>query len=274
MSIHTPHNNYVLDIFSRKEESIEFFRVTLPKEVRDLLDLDGLEDTRESYMDEEHKESRTDKLYKIPMKSGGEAYCYLLFEHKSYLDPDIYTQLLRYLSNIYADQRKNLKQYWVVIPFVFYHGEEGWNLSTEFLDRFQLLPKEEILKKYVPNFTLNLYELQSNDPDFPTKLVSLKLLLRILKHIRDDPGDFMRVLKQTSKDLKEEPDFWKRVDILRAFMIYLNRARNDAEKFITVEYFREVEEEYMTVLDRMVEKGKMEGKLEGIEEGIEKGKAS
>ena len=61
MNIHTPHNNYVLDIFSGREESIEFFRVTLPGEVRKLLNLEGLEDTRESYLNNEQKKTKTKK---------------------------------------------------------------------------------------------------------------------------------------------------------------------------------------------------------------------
>ena len=121
------HDIYVRSIFAGLEESKEFFRVTLPSKIVELMDLDLLEDTHESFIGEELKESKTDKLYRIPLKNGKEVYTYILFEHKSYLDLNIYTQLLRYLSEIYQWQKKNNKKCSPVIPFVFYHGEKGWN---------------------------------------------------------------------------------------------------------------------------------------------------
>jgi predicted transposase/invertase (TIGR01784 family) len=258
------HDIYVRSIFAGLEESKEFFRVTLPSKIVELMDLDLLEDTHESFIGEELKESKTDKLYRIPLKNGKEVYTYILFEHKSYLDLNIYTQLLRYLSEIYQWQKKNNKKYSPVIPFVFYHGEKGWNQGTEFLDAFELSNAEEILQGYIPNFSINLYHLKLDDPDFPTKLLSLKLLLRILQHIRDNPESFASALRQTIKDLKEEKLEWKRVAILKVILYYMDSTRKDAGQFLDVEFYREVEEEFMTILEKI--------KKEGIEKGIEKGK--
>lgn len=264
MSNSSHHDLFVDNIFSGKEESIEYFRVTLPEKVLEILDIEKLEDTKKSFISEKLKESITDKLYRIPLKNGGEIYSYILFEHKSYLDPNIYTQLLRYLAEIYRWQKKNSGKYSPVIPFVFYHGEKGWNLGTEFLDVFELSNEEEILQEYIPNFSINLYHLKSGDPDFPTKLLSLKLLLRILQHIRDNPESFEKALRQTIKDLKQEKLDWKRVAILKAILYYMDGTRKDADQFLNVEFYREVEEEYMTILEKIKE--------EGIEKGIEKGK--
>lgn len=72
------HDLYVRSIFSGREESIEFFRVTLPKKILGILDIEKLEDTRETFISDQLKESRTDKLYKIPLKNGKEVYTYLL----------------------------------------------------------------------------------------------------------------------------------------------------------------------------------------------------
>lgn len=153
-----------------------------------------------------------------------------------------------------------------VIPFVFYHGEKGWNLGTEFLELFDLTEEEEILQEFIPNFSISLYHLKPDDPDFPTELLSLKLMLRIMQHIRDDPEFFKRALRQTIKDLSEEALEFKRVAFLKAILYYINKAREDADRYIDIEFYREVEEEYMTVLDKIeergIEKGKLEGKIE------------
>ncbi|MCZ8238351.1 MAG: hypothetical protein O9346_15860, partial [Leptospiraceae bacterium] len=67
-------------------------------------------------------------------------------------------------------------------------------------------------------FSIHLYHLKSDDSDFPTKLLSLKLRLRILQHIRDNPETFANALRQTISDLKQEKLEWKRVAILKASM--------------------------------------------------------
>jgi predicted transposase/invertase (TIGR01784 family) len=258
------HDIYVRSIFSGREESIEFFRVTLPKNILKLLDLEKLEDTQESFISGNQKESKADKLYKIPLKNGKEIYIYILFEHKSYYDPNIYTQLLRYLSLIYAKQMKNMKKYQIVIPFVFYHGEDGWDLGNQFLDAFYLSKEEEIIQNFIPNFAINLYQLKPENPDFPTEILSLKLLLRILQHIRDEPERYLAALRLTMKELSLEKTKWKRVEILETILNYMDKARKDSDRYHEVEYYKEVEEEYMTYLEKIEEKG--------IEKGIEKGR--
>ena len=40
---------------------------------------------------------QTDLLYRVRLANGGQAYIYFLFEHKSYPDPLVALQLLRYM---------------------------------------------------------------------------------------------------------------------------------------------------------------------------------
>jgi predicted transposase/invertase (TIGR01784 family) len=49
---------------------------------------------------------------------------------------------------------------------------------------------------------------------------------------------------------------------------YLLSTRKDAEKYRNKDFYKLLEAEYMTVLDKILE----EGELKGIEKGIEKGK--
>ncbi len=53
---------------------------------------------------------------------------------------------------------------------------------------------------------------------------------------------------------------------------YLNRARTDAEIYSEKEIIQGIEGEYMNVLDKIREEGKLEGKLEGRLEGKLEGK--
>ena len=94
------HDLFVKGFLSNLTEAIDFFDGSLPKSITNLLDLEKLELTKETFIGKDHDESRTDLLYRVPIKTGSSAYNYLLFEHKSYYDPKIFTQLLEYVSKI------------------------------------------------------------------------------------------------------------------------------------------------------------------------------
>ncbi len=91
------HDLFVKGILSNLTEAIDFFDGSLPKSITKLLELEKLELTKDSFIGKDHDESRTDLLYRVPLKRGSSVFIYLLFEHKSYYDPKIFTQLLEYL---------------------------------------------------------------------------------------------------------------------------------------------------------------------------------
>jgi predicted transposase YdaD len=137
-----PHDTFIKRIFANKEDAVAFFRATLPPEVQAILDLEQLEQTKESFLPKNQNLTQTDILWKIPTKSGTSIYTYLLFEHKSYHDPKIYFQLLGYLTQIYLWQKENGQELTPVIPFVFYHGERIWDLGLNFVDQFHPFYRE------------------------------------------------------------------------------------------------------------------------------------
>jgi predicted transposase/invertase (TIGR01784 family) len=257
------HDLFVKGFLSNLTEAIDFFDSSLPKSITNLLELAKLELTKETFIDQDHKESRTDLLYKVPLKRETSIYIYLLFEHKSYYDPKIFTQLLDYISKIYRWQLENQECLMVVIPFVFYHGERGWDLGENFHDSFPVnsIPKEFL--KFLPNFAIQLLELKSKGKAFQTRNLALRLYMRMIQIIHELPEEFKIHLKEIYTSLREETNFAKRIEILRNLLEYLNRARNDAEKYSEKEITQSIEEEYMNVLDKIREEGKLEGELKG-----------
>ena len=257
------HDLFVKGFLSNLREAIDFFDSSLPNSMTKLLDLEKLELTKESFIGIEHEESRTDLLYRVPQKGGSSVYIYLLFEHKSYYDPKIYLQLLEYLSKIYSWQIENKETPTIVIPFVFYHGERGWDLGEKFLDTFSANSIPEEFLKFLPNFAIQLLELKSKGKAFQTRNLALRLYMRMIQIIRELPDEFKNHLKEIYASLREEPNYAKRIEILRNLLEYLYRARNDAELYSTKEITKVIEDEYMNVLDKIREEGKIEGKLEG-----------
>ena len=256
------HDLFIKGILSNQTEAIDFFDCSLPESITKLLQLENLEFTKETFIGNDHKESRTDLLYKIPLKSGSFAYIYLLFEHKSYYDPKIFTQLLEYLSKIYNWQIENQENLTIVIPFVFYHGERGWDLGETFLDNFPVNSIPEEFLKFIPNFAIQLLELKSKGKAFQTRNLALRLYLRMIQIIREIPEEFKIHLKEIYTSLREEKNFTKRIEILRNLLEYLSRARNDAENYSVNEIIQGIEVEYMNFLEKIREEGELKGKLE------------
>ena len=256
------HDLFVKGFLSNLSEAIDFFDGSLPKSITNLLDLEKLELTKETFIGKDHDESRMDLLYKVPLKTGSSVYIYLLFEHKSYYDPKIFAQLLEYLSKIYSWQIQNQENLRIVIPFVFYHGDRGWDLGENFLDIFPVNSIPEDFLKFLPNFAIQLLELKSKGKAFQTRNLALRLYMRMIQIIRDIPEEFKIHLKEIYASLREEKDFAKRIEILRNLLEYLSRARNDAENYSEKEITQVIEEEYMNFLEKIKEEGKLEGKLE------------
>ena len=128
------------------------------------------------------------------------------------------------------------------------------------------LPKE--LQSYIPDFKIQLFELKPQAKEFETENLALHLFLRLIQITREKgeifEGELLRLLMLLSKEKQEA----KRVEILLEMVKYLLSTRKDAEKYRNKDFYKLLEAEYMTVLDKILE----EGELKGIEKGIEKGK--
>ena len=262
-----PSDKLIKKIFSKKQEAIDYFRENLPLNLVEHLDLENIQFGKEIFIGLEWDESRSDQLYKIPLKQGSHIYIYLLFEHKSYYDPKIYLQLLEYLSKIYRWQIDNEKELKVILPFVFYHGEESWNLGFKFQEMFSLdlTPKE--FHPFIPNFQIQLFELKRTGKEFQSKNLVLYLLIRLIQIIREEPDRFEDELIQLFTILSKEKEEAKRIEILLDIMKYIFSSRKDAERYNRKEIYKPLEAEYMTLLEKLEEKGELRGLEKGKIEG-------
>jgi predicted transposase/invertase (TIGR01784 family) len=204
-----------------------------------------------------------DMLYRIPSKNGNSLYLYVLFEHKSYHDPKIYFQLLKSLLKIYQWQMQTEKKLSIILPFVFYHGKEKWNLGYSFRDLFELKNTPEEVQTYIPNFAIDVFELSPKEKEIRTESRYLNLYLRLLQIIRESSLDFQRDFLPLLKELSKENDTSKKIEILGDLVQYILSTRKDAEKYTKREAYELLGGEFMTVLDKIIAKGKEEGREEG-----------
>ena len=101
MEIQNPRNKFFKAVISQIKYAKGLISIKLPEEMKTQIDWEGLRQEPGSFIDEDYKEHFTDALFSIPYKKK-EVLIGILVEHKSHPDPKVFSQLLRYQSNIYS----------------------------------------------------------------------------------------------------------------------------------------------------------------------------
>jgi len=97
-------------------------------------------------------------VFTVDLKDGGEAFVYLLIEHKSYPDRLTALQVLRYVVRLWEKTLRETGQPGLppVIPVVLYHGRTPWRVP----ERLSELPNApEGLRAYQPELRYLLCDL-------------------------------------------------------------------------------------------------------------------
>lgn len=201
--IHNPHDRFFKEVFSHTEAAAEFFAAFLPKEIVVLLDLSKIEQVKDSFIDPSLQEHLSDLIYRVPLKSGSEAYIYALVEHKSSPDKWVAVQILRYeVATWDAEIKARAKRLTPIIPIVFYHGAKKWNVPREFSSLVNFAGNEA-LREYVPEFRYHLTDLsQYEDEAIREAIANVILLVMMLlmknifkKDLKKKLAEIIRLMK-------------------------------------------------------------------------------
>ena len=181
--IANPHDSFFKDLLARPEMATDFLVNYLPPEVAAELDLTAPELVKDSFIDAELQPHFSDLLYRVRLKRGGEAYVYILFEHKSAPDVWVGFQLFRYKARIWEPLvRQKVKKLPPIFPLVLYHGRARWRAARNFgaLIEWQ---GARALRQYVPEFEYYLIDLSAFGDAEIKGAVFLRVGLLLLKHI-------------------------------------------------------------------------------------------
>ena len=129
------HDGFFKALMEQPGTAGALLRERLPKAVADALGPGEPELIEGTFIDEELRESRSDRLYRMELKAGGSAYVFCLVEHKSAPDARIGWQLLRYMVRVWdrVDRENGGRgKLPPVIPLVVYHGAEKWTAPRRF----------------------------------------------------------------------------------------------------------------------------------------------
>lgn len=267
-----PHDAFFRQLFAQPSVAAEFFRLYLPPAVATWLDLSQVRLEEASFVDEKLREHFSDLLFRVGLKGGGEAFIYILLEHKSAPEERISLQLLRYI--VQAWDRLPTPLPWI-LPVVVYHGARPWNVKRHLQGLLQPFAEAQVWLRYVPNFEYHLCDLGQYGEEELAGREGLAAALKLLKFIfRRDlttklPAIFNQTIEETPITLAQRR--------LTAMVHYLKESRRVTEKQIR-EALLIARKEGTRMLDiweimnpGLVNQYRQEGRQEGHHEGHQKG---
>ncbi|MCG8340726.1 MAG: Rpn family recombination-promoting nuclease/putative transposase [Cytophagales bacterium] len=136
--INQAHDAYGKESLSRKEVAIDSLKGHLPKELLELIDLDSLELTKGSFVDN-FFQFHNDITYKAKIK-GKQSFIYLLIELQLNPEELMAFRMLFYpmlLLSTYQKQNKQAKKLPLVLPICLYNGKVQYPFSTSMYDCFE-----------------------------------------------------------------------------------------------------------------------------------------
>jgi predicted transposase/invertase (TIGR01784 family) len=175
-----PHDHYVKELLSHPDAAAEFLTHALPAEVCALLDLQRLRYTGNSYTSHELRELLSDVVLSVPILSSDQnTEVTILIEHKSFKDRMTPFQLLSYVAAGYQKQMKHDKKLKLIIPIVYYHGKQKWQLPA-FSGYFPDLPVP--LQKYIPGLQVDMMSIRNMSREHILAVTNGKLRAALMVH--------------------------------------------------------------------------------------------
>lgn len=276
-NIQNPHDKFFKETFGDLMVTKDFLHHYLPPTLLQATDLNTLEPQKDTFIDENLKESFSDLLFKADI-DGRSGYFYFLFEHKSHPEKNIVLQLLKYMTEIW--QAKIIKELHqelpIIIPLVIYHGQDHWNTATslgKMISGYHLLPKE--IQSFVPDFEYIFYDLTDFTDEEIKGSVWLRVYLTICRDIlTDDVGKFMSSIFRALDYLLEIEDEHTRLTYLKVLLTYIFSAGKyltEKEVDKVIEKIPEGSDVVMTLAEMYRKEGEMKGEKRGYEKGKKEG---
>ncbi len=265
------HDKLFKEIESDKENAIDLIEAIFPRDVLCELILDTLTIDTNSYVDKKLKEYYTDLVYNCKSMNNVEIKISLLFEHKSYKPDNEYLQLLRYITNIWSYQEKNKQNLTLIIPVIFYHGEENWKYRpiTNFFKDYN-----KKLYRFLPGFDYVITDIcQYDDNKIKNELVKRdinKALFMLFKYINNE-ALLVEKLYEIFLELKNYIDKEEEQNKILSIITYIMELTEISPEQLT-EIMKRISLSKGEVVMTTAMKLRLEGKLEGEKEGKKEGR--
>jgi predicted transposase/invertase (TIGR01784 family) len=269
-----PHDQFFKETLAQPGAASDFLRYYLPESFVRLIKPESARRVEDSFVDQELREHLSDVLLRVELKTKGEAFIYVLLEHKSSPDRWVALQLLRYLVRIWEKARlEGSKRLPLIFPVVFYHGRVKWRVSKRFSALLDLVGETEELRENLPEFRYHLCDLAELDDEDMKGDAHLQGAMRLLKYIfRSEIGERMEGAFRVVMEGMEEGGLDEQAI---AFIHYLLKTGKATEREIgrVVRRINEAKGGKMmeTAYDRILNKGVRQGMQQGVQQGMQQG---
>jgi len=269
--INNPHDLYTRQSLGHLPTARSFVEHYLPADVVGALDLTTLKLRDSSFVDETLRESLTDLLFEVALQDGGLVLVGVLFEHKSFVDKYVALQLMRYMVNIWDQQRRNNEPLLIVIPIVLYHGRVKWNAATSMRD---LIAAPDELAGFLPESQTCVVDLSTIPDEQLGDNLRLQVMLRVLKYIFDPAfadrlSDIMPLVQAV---LTEENSLQLLETVIRYVYSGTEHVKHEQLGRIVRESLTQEPHVMPTIADELMAEGRKQGLEQGLERGREEGR--
>jgi len=273
-----PHDKVIKTAYSDLENARSLLADRLPDKVLNLVDLNTLEISKDSFIEKDLAQYYSDILYKVNLTDGSQGFIYVLFEHKSYYDKFVHLQLLEYMVKIWRlhiKQHKTQPDYLpIVIPLLICHARKEWPEDTVRFTSLLSGPVEDLVG-YIPDFGFELYDLHRFSDDEIKGTIASRVILLLLKHIRDP--DLLQKLPDILVLMRTLMEKQTGLQWLEVVIRYLAAVKDEDD--LSVKQIKEIAEqaiskdmgEYvMTLAEKLRNEGEERGIVKGKQEGLRK----
>ena len=180
-------NDTLTSQFLRNYTNIPIFANVQPEDIEDV------SQKYRAFLGVEYESDTIKKVY-IRREDGileREVYVISLIEHKSDIDYDVAMQLLRYMTVIWQEYKKNRNKenkdaskrknfrYPLIIPIVYYEGSKKWTADLHLKDQIDFA---EGMEKYIPDFAYQIVSVnQYTNEELSKKCDEMALVMLINK---------------------------------------------------------------------------------------------
>jgi predicted transposase/invertase (TIGR01784 family) len=286
------HDHIIKKVFEYPEMVRGFFEQHLPDDVKEVIALDSIKTTKETFIEEALRSKACDILFEAKLKNSQnskDAYIYLIVEGQSSNDPLMAFRLLKYMTQIcdrhlklYGDKAKDKGKLPLVYPMIFWQNEGKYQAKRCIWDLFpypdmarkawsddcQLINVQEIPDSILAhNIWTGLFQIVSKYIYKPQILLQkLDEYGPLLKQLDKNPlGQNYNInIVYYVLTAIVKPDKIKVVDIL-------NKYTNKGEQIMGSIAQDFIEQGINQGINIGIDKGKAEGRVEGKAEGINLG---
>ena len=264
-------------ILSDTRNTKPILRLLLPEPIKNSMDWSQITMDPTDYVSKRYREGYSDIVAKTKMKNDRDEILnmdiYFLFEHKSTNEKDTPIQILNYKHLAWAKDISEGKPLRVIIPIVFYYGQEKWTVPLQFIDHFKVVND---VKPYLLDFQYILFDATKWNfkEEKHQELKDNVFLLTALALMKSSANEDMESIREIFRFWVER-GFLDEKENIMSFMMFISETKQ-VEMDDLIKLLEETNMDggdiMLTLADKLRKEGKKEGRLEGRQEGKQEGR--